>query len=123
MSRGVVAGVETGRVAQQVADFHPLVVENLRGQVANVLADLRPVPDDVFAEDAGAAAGGENQPQQSADGGGLPRTVGADEAENLTFFHLEGDVDDAAGLSVELGQVVYLDDVHAGPPCRESEWS
>ena len=82
----------------------------------------RCVPD-LLAEDPGPAGGGEDQPQENLDGGGLPGPVGAEESEDLAFLHLESEILEGhsyarAGDAHELfGETLRLDGIcHALPP-------
>ena len=62
------------------------------GHVADVVFDLGVFPDDVEAPHLALAAGGQQQPVEHADGGGLARPVGSQEAENLPPVDLKADV-------------------------------
>src|SRR5262249_50289331 len=89
----------------------------LLGQVADllVLADVG----GGLAEDERLAVGGEEQAEQQLDGGGLPRAVGAEEAEDFALADL--DVEGPQGglllaapeVAVDLGQLARFDD-HIG---------
>ena len=47
------------------------------------------VPPGIAAEDGRLAGGGAGEPEQHADGGGLPRAVRAEEAVDLPGFDVE----------------------------------
>ncbi len=62
------------------------------GHVTDVVFDLGVFPDDVEAPHPALAAGGQQQAVEHADGGGLARPVGPQEAENLPPVDLKADV-------------------------------
>jgi len=53
----VVSRVKAGGVVQQVADFHMVVIEDLRWQITDLAAYFRTFGRDVLAEDGSLTAG------------------------------------------------------------------
>jgi hypothetical protein len=56
------------------------------------------------------AAGGPDEPEQDADGGGLAGPVRAEEAVNLAWSYGQVETVERAGLAEGLGEAVDLDD-------------
>jgi hypothetical protein len=71
-------------------------------QVADALLDLHGVLDHVETGDVGGAHGGGQEAGKDTHGGGLAGAVGAEEADDLALFDLEGDIvhGDSAGVSL-----------------------
>ena len=87
-----------------------LIVEGLLlKDEADVPAHLPGVLDDIEAGDPGRTRGRPGQGAQHLDGGRLPRPVGAQEGEDLTLGHVEGDALDCGEIAVGLGQAPDLD--------------
>jgi len=63
--------------------------------------------EDVKAGDRSGAGRGRKKTRQHAHGGGLAGAVGPEEADDLAFVNLEGDVVHSGVASVPLGQVRY----------------
>ncbi len=59
---------------------------------------------------------GRDSPEQHADGGRLPRSVGAEESEHLALLDLERHLIDGQGFSIALGEIRSLDDGQGGLP-------
>ena len=93
---GAVAIEETGGILEQVFDLHAFIIIDFRRQVTDVTADLRTLLGHIFAEDLAAAAGGMDQRQEQADGGGFAGAVRSNEAKNLALLHLERDIHNTA---------------------------
>ena len=70
----------------------------------------RGLPPGVGAEQFDLTAGGPDQPEQDADGGGLARPVGAEEAMNLAWLHREIQAVEGADFPERLGEVLDVDD-------------
>ena len=83
-------------------DLHFGVKRRCFGEVADALLDLLRVLQHVEAGDGGFAGRGREEAREDAHRGGLTGAVGAEEADDLSFFHLEGDVvyGDSTGVSL-----------------------
>ncbi len=99
----------------QVLSYGQVVpVGELLRHVAHVPLDLFAVAQDVVAQ-AGAAAGVRcQQAAHQADRRGLAAAVGAQEAEDLAFAHLQRHVVDDVLVAEALVQAVHIDDVVTG---------
>ena len=64
----------------------------------------------IGAEDGRLAGGGAGEPEQDADGGGLPRAVRAEEAVDLAGFDVEVEAVEGGDLSVALDETLGVDD-------------
>ena len=93
---GAIAIVKTGGILEQVFDFHAFVIVDLRRQVADISADLRAMFGHILAKNLAGAAGGVDQRQEQADGGGFAGAVRPNEAEDLAFLHFERDIHNTA---------------------------
>src|SRR5215472_3397141 len=65
--------------------------------------------DDIAARDAGAAAGGVDLAGEQANGGGLARAVGAEQAKDVAAPHAEADARRGLFRAEAAAQVVGLD--------------
>lgn len=74
----------------------------------------------VEAEHLGPAAARADQPEEEPDGGGLPGAVRSEEAQDLTFGHLEVEVLQGVDRAVALGQALGFDCrwSQVASPCR-----
>ena len=88
---------------QVLGDFHLRVERRSFGQVADAPFHLHGVFQHVKTGDVGRALRRRQEAGEDAHGGGLPGAVGAEEADDLAFFHLEGDVVHGDSASVSLG--------------------
>ena len=80
-------------VEVQVLPHRQVAVEaEVLGHVADATADPLRLTHDVEAEHRGVSRRGAQEAQQHADGGGLPRPVGSQEAENLPPANAEAHV-------------------------------
>lgn len=89
--------------------------------VADPMASLLRLLRHVDAVHHHPARRGSQQGHPDADGGGLPRSVGAEEAEYLSFFYTEADaVHRSYTARIDLHQVVGFEYRHRGcpPSCR-----
>ncbi len=88
--------------------FHRKVVveRELLRHVADVLADFLGLRSHVEPVDGRLPRGGRQQAAEHADGSGLARAVGSEEAENLALGHLERDVVHGHEGAESLHQVV-----------------
>ena len=112
---------EHGRLSLKEGESARLVGErDLAGHVADQMFDLLRLRPAIETLDGAGALVGVEEAHQMADGGGLARTVGADEPERLSLLHLEIDVEDAAPAAVVLGQAVDLNKRHGRSPLRRS---
>ena len=84
-------------------DLHLGVEGRGFGEVADALLDLLRVLQHVEAGDGGLAGGGREEAGEDAHRGGFPGAVGAEEADDLALFHLEGDVVYGDSTCVSLG--------------------
>ena len=82
------------------------------GQVAEALADRDAIAAAVEAKDASATSGRVQEVQKRADHRRLARTLGTEEAEDLTLLDLNRDLLDAPMAAVELRQPLSLDRRH-----------
>ena len=113
---GFGAGVRKAEVAAMEVDVFvdgERAVEGVElGHNADELPGLRRLRDHVNAIDADLATGGEGARGADADGGGLARSVGAEQAENLTSLDFQVDAIhgyDALLALVDLGQCFNFD--------------
>jgi len=81
------------------------VEAELLAHVADMLLDLGGIFDYVHAENGAGAGGWREESAKSFDDGGFTGTVGAEEAEDLTFAYLEADVVDRSELAKADGEV------------------
>ena len=97
---------------------HMLIEVGRLGQVGDLLLDINVAGG--LAQNQDLARRREDQAQQSLDGRGLARAVGAEEAENLALVDIQADVVDGGDLFVLLDQVLDLDGfgVAAAGPVR-----
>ena len=113
---GLVERVDAATQVREVLDglpaCEPVEQGELAGQVADAPMDGHRVGRRLDAEHARAPGGRAEQVQEETDGRGLPGAVRPEEAEDLALFHGEVHVDDAQVGSVELGELLGLDDGH-----------
>jgi hypothetical protein len=110
--QGARQAVQAGVEAEHLFDAQLAVERHALGQVADAAAHLQRAVHHVVARDGNGAAGGGQVARQDAHGGGLPRSVGPEQADHLALRDLEGDVvegDDGAETAREMG-----DRDHAG---------
>src|SRR5438270_1754389 len=81
--RLVDATAEVAEIGQRLAAGQSVIERELPGDVAEALVDRDRIAARLDSEDVGAAAGRADQIQDRADGGRLPRAIGAQEAEHL----------------------------------------
>ena len=113
------AAAQVGEVLERLAAGELVVQHELAGQVAEAAMDRDRVVGRVDAEDRRPAARRADVVEQRPDHRRLAGAVRAEEAERLPFADLEVDLDDASVLTVELGQLLGLDDGgHAGTLLR-----
>ena len=84
---------------------------DLPGDVGQAPVERGGLPPGVGAEQFDVAAGGPDQPEQDADGGGLAGPVGTEEAMNLARMHREVQAVEGADLPERLGEFPDVDDV------------
>ena len=80
---------EAGGESQGLPGCHVLVVAGILGQVADSTADQVVLLHDIQAENLPIAVGRPCQTQEQLDGGGLPGTIGAQEAADRVRLHLQ----------------------------------
>src|SRR5262245_20377019 len=90
-------------------DAHFGVERDVFGKVAEILADVLGLVEDVEAVDGRAAAGGRQVAGEHAQRGGLSRPVGAEEPHDLPLGDFEADFIDGQGRAVDLGQLRNID--------------
>ena len=83
---------------------------DIAGDVGQAPVQPRGLAPRVGAEQFDVTAGGPDQPEQDADGGGLARAVGAEEAMDLARTHREVEAVEGADLPEGLGEVLDADD-------------
>ena len=84
--------VETRDEFQVLRDGEVLIQAEMLGHVADVALDLVGFAANVVAETGAASLVGSEQPAEHADGCGLARAVGAEEAVDLPASHLHGEI-------------------------------
>ena len=88
----------------------------LAGHVGQAPMRLDRLASAVEPEDLGPAGARPGQPQEEANGGGLPGAVGPQVADNLTLGDLEIEVLQGVDVAVALGQTF-------GPDGRRAHWA
>ncbi len=86
--------------AQHIPYPHAVVEHGFRGQIADLSQKGGLILPDILSENLRPSAGGGNQAKEDADGGTFARAVGADEAEEVSFFHGESHIRDSPGFAV-----------------------
>jgi hypothetical protein len=113
---GLVERVDVAAKVREVLDRllarEPVEQGELAGQVADAPMDGHRVGRRLDPEHARAPRGRAEEVQEEADSGGLPGAVRPEEAEDLALLHAEVHVDDTQVGSVELGELLGLDDGH-----------
>src|SRR5207245_4330574 len=94
---------------QKTGDPHLVVQRGCLGEVADSLAHLERVAEDVKTVDARLPRGHAQKPGEDPHGGRLSRAVGTEEPEDLAFGHRERHVLDRRALVIELGEPLNLD--------------
>src|SRR5262249_13457001 len=95
--------------AEVFIDAHLGVKRVAFGQVANALAGLDRVPEDVLAVDGGFARRRGQVAGEDVHGRRLPGPVGAEEADDLGLVDVKADVPDGGIVAVILGEVLDVD--------------
>jgi hypothetical protein len=94
------------------------VQRELLRDVADALAGLRARMPQVDAGHAQLAAAGGQQAAEHAEGGGLARAVGAEQAEDLAAPHREAGAGHGGEIAEAAHEVFHFDDDFAGCACR-----
>src|SRR5690606_22193887 len=106
------AAGEAGQVLEQLAGARTPLQAQLAWQVADAAAQGRPTRTGLLAEYAHRAARRPDYVEQHAHGRGLPRPVGADEAEHLASPHLEVEPAQRRGPAEALDEALRHDHRH-----------
>jgi hypothetical protein len=104
--------IEAGDEFEVLADRQVLVERELLRHVADLALDAQALGADVEAEHRAFAFVGREQAAHDADGGGLARAVGAEEADDLAFRHRHRDVVDNGLVAEALDQPMDVDGIH-----------
>ena len=91
---------------------HLVKEADLSWDIPQVLLNLDRLTPAVVPGNGAAAAAGLDEAHQVADGGGLSRAVGAQEAEHLPLPYVHGQVKDPFSSAVVPGQMFDPDDTH-----------
>src|SRR5262249_20046987 len=100
--------------ADQLPAGHVLVEAQLAGEVGDQLAGGAAVGPAVVPADGGAPAGGAQEAQQQAQGGGLAGPVGPEQADDLAGPDAEREVGQGGEVAVTLGEAVGVQE-HGRP--------
>ena len=98
--------LELAGEAEVLVDLHFRINGRCFGQVADALLDLHGVLQHVESSDVGSTRGWRQEARQDAHRGGFAGAVGAEKADDLSFFDLERDVVDSDSTSVSLGETL-----------------
>ena len=104
---GRIRARKTMHFGDELQDFTApqiIVKDRVVGQVAHLALDGGAVAVAIEAVDQHAAAAGNQDAHQHADGGGLAGTIRAQEAEDLSFAHLQGQWFEGLERAVLFGQ-------------------
>ena len=93
-----------GDEAQEASDAHVAVERRALRQVADLALCLQRVPGDIAAANHRGAAGRRQESGHHLHGGGLARTIGAQEPQHLAGLHREADAVHGGEISKLLGQ-------------------
>src|ERR1019366_1905412 len=107
----------------RLPDLDPLLELRLLELHADPFLQLVDVAEGIEAEHGDRAAVGRADPLDAFHGGGLARTVGADEAEDLAVADVEGDLIHGYGLAVSLADAGDLDDLSAHVMAIGTSWN
>ena len=86
-------------------DLHLGVERDVLRQIAEIVADLLGLVEDVEAVDARPAAGRREVAGQDLERGRFPRPIGTEESDDLPLLHLKTDPIDGPDRAVNLGQI------------------
>ena len=98
--------VDSAEQLHILKDRQVVVKGEALAHVADMFLDEFRLGEDVITRDGGRTRRRQQQTAHHLDGRGLPRTVGAQKAENLTALHLEADVIHGSERSELLGKLV-----------------
>ena len=73
-----------------------------------------PIFKNALAEELRLSTARREQAQERSNGRGFTGDIGADKAKNLPLFDRNGNVGNAAFLSIKLGQRLSFNDIHSG---------
>ena len=104
------AALQVGGVEEKLLAGEIGVERRVGGEVANAPSHLQGSGLGIHAEHSGRAAGGTDEVEEEADGGGLAGAIGAEIAENAAGHDLHIKIDDTPLLTVVLGELLQLDD-------------
>ena len=94
---------------EEGSDGHFVVGGCVFGEVADGFSHAEGVFEDVVATNGGGTGVGGEEAGEHFHGGAFSGAVGAEEAEDLAFFDLEGDAVDGGNGAETAAEVVYLD--------------
>src|SRR5207253_6093026 len=94
---------------QVFGDAHLRVERAVFGHVADPLARLDRLPENIDAVDRGFAGRGREEPRQDAHGRRLARPVGPQEPDDPPRRHVKGNVTNSGIVAIVLGQLADVD--------------
>ncbi|MNN22539.1 hypothetical protein D3C81_1358990 [compost metagenome] len=106
---GTAKATDLGDELEEAAHRHVAITGGTFRQVADLPLGFQGLGMDIEAEDARSAGGRRQEAGEHLHGGGLTRTVGAEETQDFSRCDAEGQVVHGSVLRKTLGQIGYFD--------------